>query len=152
MNRFDTAHSDMCAADGCPLLGAITGSTQGDNRWLCHLHHGQPAARWARICDALEKERWLAASMVALHRARFGDELAEAVRKAKRTFAQQGRSDLAHAPGEAFNGWMRRLDAALTAAVLGSLNMGRTAPGAQAFADTWKRLHDDVPETEEEMA
>ena len=138
--------ANLCAADGCPLLGAITGSTQGDHRWLCHLHHGQPPSRWPRISACLDEQHWLAGNMVALRRARWSEDFRQSVYAARRAFAEQGRTDLHNTRGESFDGWMRRLDAALTAAVLARLDQSRKTQNGKG---AWSRASFDLPGIEE---
>jgi hypothetical protein len=151
MSDQEKPNPDMCAAPACPMLGAITDSTQGDSRWLCHLHHAQPPSRWARISACLHEHVWLAGNLVALRQSRWGEGFAHTVRTARRAFSEHGRDELHNVRGESFERWMRRLNEALTAAVVAKLGTGGAAYTSRG-GDTWCRVSFDLPEPEEEAA
>ncbi len=149
MSEKKEPDADMCAAPDCLLLGSLSDSTQGDCRWLCHLHFTEPPARWPRITAFLEEERWLAASMVALRRARWDESYAGVVRTVRRTFGERDRADLQNRRGESFDAWLRRLNDTLTAAALARLGTSGAACVSRGIHG-WARVHFEMAEAEQE--
>ncbi len=104
----------QCTAYGCPLLGAMSTSTQGGS-WLCFAHFGKDIGRWQRITSELHRLKWL---LKAISDIRTRDQHANypaAFERICHDFALAQRNDLLWTAPETVEEWLIRIEKALAA-------------------------------------
>lgn len=144
-DRTASRDPSLCAAYGCPMLGAMTQSTVGTSEWYCWLHFGKEAVQWQAITVELNHLRWLVESLAGMRRHYKGPGWPQAYLTALQAIRANQRTDLEKLQTETVAEWLRRLDSELGKAA----SQAAKPPVKQARmeqADTWQKLNFEVPE------
>lgn len=129
-----------CAANDCPMVGAI--SMSGSNDWFCCYHHGAESRQWPRItrvladwhCVATEANR---ARCAMLRVSIPVKALTEAWRRLEPQVRGAWAEELAPEPGESYRDWGRRLEWFLVARVTGAQKDLEPVPEAAEEHAPW---------------
>lgn len=121
-DRIADRPSYLCAAYGCPMLGAMATSTSGTAEWWCFAHFGKDAGQLQRITVELNHLDWLTKAIVDtrmrhLHKADWPAQF----QRIEHDLHLQRRDDLRFDGNTAMRSdterWLERLEAELDARI-----------------------------------
>lgn len=145
MSTGEPVDPTKCTAYGCPMPGTSSSGTNGSKHdWLCRHHFGRNAMEWPHITAELNRLRWLAQAVSAIHITYGSSRWVPVARKIKQQCMLNQRGDLLPKQGESAMDWARRLDQELLA-TCSEHSIQKIMQPEMGQQDTWSKVNFEVP-------